>query len=69
MFEELNLPIPESVNTYDINTQKSIYNYLSSLKEIDRKAYLIAYNHLGTTFNILKSVGYREWLKAINNNK
>ena len=67
MFKDLNLPIPDNVYSFNQDIQNSIYNYLVTLKEIDRKAYLIAYNHLGTSFNILKSVGYNEWLKKKNN--
>ena len=55
-----------------VNTKKStiekkeIYNYLSQLDEHNKQAYLIAYNHLGTSFNILKSNGYKEWINKKN---
>ena len=62
--EDLKLPVPESVYKYSHEIQKLIYEYLSGLQEIDRKAYIIAYKHLGTSFNIVKSVGYTEWLKS-----
>jgi|LauGreDrversion4_1035100.scaffolds.fasta_scaffold32748_3 hypothetical protein len=51
-----NLDIKE--NTGDI--------YLTQLCERERKAMEIAKNHLGTSFDVLKSNGYKEWLK---NNK
>jgi hypothetical protein len=37
--------------------------YISQLNEQERKAYEIAKAHLGTSFNILKSNGYLEWVK------
>lgn len=62
---ELNIPIPENINNYDIEKQNEIYNYLSQLNDIQKKAYKIAFEHLGTSFNILKSNGFKEW-KAEN---
>jgi hypothetical protein len=63
IFKNLNIVIPESVHKLDIEKQKDIYNYLNQMNEFEKKAYLIAMNHLGTSFNILKSNGYKEWKK------
>lgn len=40
-----------------------IEEYLKTLTEKEYKAYEIAKNHLGTSFDIKKSNGYIEWLK------
>jgi hypothetical protein len=40
-----------------------IQEYISQLNEIERIVYNIAKEHLGTSFNIEKSIGYLEWLK------
>ena len=40
-----------------------IKEYLTSLKEIEKNAYSIAQQHLGTSFDIERSNGYKEWLK------
>ena len=69
MFENLDIPIPEIVNKYDEEKQKEIYEYLCTLNETHKKAYLIAKSHLGTSFNIYKSNGFKEWKKTVNNNK
>lgn len=61
-FLTLNLPIPEVVYTYPKEKQKIIYNYLQEMDEHNKKGYLIAHNHLGTSFNICKSNGYKEWI-------
>ena len=37
--------------------------YLQSLSEKEQKAYKIAKDHLGTSFDLDLSRGYREWLK------
>jgi hypothetical protein len=60
-FSSLNLPIPEIVYKYSKEKQQEIFNYLQQLDEHDRNGYLIAKNHLGTSFNICKSNGYKEW--------
>ena len=60
-FSSLNLPIPEVVYTYPKEKQEEIFKYLQHLDDHDRNGYLIAKNHLGTSFNIYKSNGYKEW--------
>ena len=61
-FEILNLPIPSVVNTYSNEKQEQIFNYLQEMDDHNRKAYIIAQNHLGTSFNIARSNGFKEWL-------
>jgi enolase len=63
IFTNLNIQVPEIVYSYDNEKQKEIYNYLSSLDETQKKAYLIAKNHLGSSFSIYKSNGFKEWKK------
>lgn len=47
----------KTMNTED----KSIQEYLKSLNEQERKTLEIAKDHLGTSFNIRKSIGYITW--------
>ncbi len=44
--------------------QSDIDVYLMTLNEQQLKAYNIAKRHLGTSFDITRSNGYKEWLKA-----
>ena len=60
-FGDIDLPIPLSVTLYSYQKQKEIHDYLLEMDSHHKKAYLIAYNHLGTSFNILKSNGFKEW--------
>jgi len=46
---------------------KSIEEYLKSLNEQERKTLEIAKDHLGTSFNIKKSIGYITWKTKKNN--
>ena len=62
-FETVDLPIPSNVLNYPKETQYSIYCYLMQLDDRHRVAYRIAYEHLGTSFHILRSNGYIKWLK------
>lgn len=43
--------------------KKQVYDYLNSLDEKDKIAYTIAMEHLGTSFNIVRSNGFSEWQK------
>tara|TARA_B110000008_G_C16945718_1_gene554351 strand:+ start:493 stop:663 length:171 start_codon:yes stop_codon:yes gene_type:complete len=54
----------------DINLEKyektdieNIKKYISSLNEMELKALKIAEEHLETSFNIVKSIGYQKWIK------
>jgi len=60
-FVSLKLPIPDLVSTYSHEIQSEIYNYLNEMDENDKIAYKIALQHLGTSFNIYKSNGFKEW--------
>ena len=45
-----------------MNTEaNSIQEYLKSLNEQERKTLEIAKEHLGSSFNINKSIGYIKW--------
>jgi hypothetical protein len=63
-FESLNLPIPEIVSLYSYEEQKEIYDYLKQMDRMHIKSYLIAKDHLGSSFNIYKSNGFKEWKKS-----
>jgi hypothetical protein len=43
--------------------QNKEQEYISQLGEKEKTAYEIAKNHLGTSFSLKKSIGYKEWLK------
>ena len=68
-FEILNLPIPSTVKTYSNEKQQEIFNYLQEMDDHNRKGYTIAYSHLGTSFNIYKSNGYKEWINRMKDKK
>jgi hypothetical protein len=44
--------------------EESLYNmYISQMSVIERKAFEIAKEHLGSSFNIDRSIGFIEWKK------
>ena len=43
--------------------EELIQQYLDQMNEQERKAYIIAKDHLGTSFNVARSNGYIAWLK------
>jgi hypothetical protein len=61
-FDSLNMKISELIKKYPIEQQREIFEYLNEMDEHNRKAYDIAYNHLGTSFSISRSNGFKEWL-------
>lgn len=61
-FDSLNMKISELVKRYPIEQQREIFEYLNEMDEHHRKAYDIAFTHLGTSFNIARSNGFKEWL-------
>lgn len=65
-FNTLNLQIPPVVYTYSQEDQQNIFQYLYELTELDRKAYTIAFNHLESSFNIMRSNGYIKWINSKN---
>jgi hypothetical protein len=56
-----------STNLSIIKKEEIIEKYIQTLNEKEHKAYLIAKNHLGDSFQIEKSNGFLKWLE--NNNK
>lgn len=57
------IKLPDNFESYDTNLQSSIIEYLLQLNPIEKKAYKIAKEHLGSSFNIVKSNGYCDWIK------
>jgi hypothetical protein len=60
-FDSLNMKISEIIKKHPIEQQIEILKYLSEMDEHNRKAYDIAYSHLGTSFNIARSNGFKDW--------
>ena len=44
-------------------TQKDVNRYIESLTDIQKKAYEIAKEHLGSSFDITKSIGFLKWIE------
>ena len=45
------------------SVSESVKKYIEQLNDKERIAYSIAKEHLGTSFNIAKSIGYLTWKK------
>jgi hypothetical protein len=45
------------------NLQQLVAEYMDQLSDIERKACAIAKDHLGSSFNIMKSNGFNDWIK------
>lgn len=60
---EIGLELPASFEKYDETIQQQIIEYLQGLDAIEKKAYTIGKKHLGTSFNVVRSNGFVNWLK------
>ena len=60
-------PVPEKVmdiiQTYPTEKQADIIEYIQSLNELEIQALLIALDHLGSSFDILRCNGYQKWCR------
>jgi hypothetical protein len=59
---EIGLELPNNFYTYNDVVKESIIKYLKQLNKIEKQAYIIGKSHLGSSFNVLKSNGYNNWL-------
>ena len=62
-FTSIDVPIPKNIYLLSREEQEDVFSYLIQLDNIQKKAYNIAFHHLGTSFNICKSNGFCEWIK------
>lgn len=62
--QNIGFPIPKLVFEESEENQKKICEYLKSMDEKQLQAYKIAFEHLGSSFNIVKSNGFKEWCKS-----
>jgi hypothetical protein len=51
----------DNLEKYDEEARQSILKYIEQLGDKERIAYVIAKNHLGTSFDVVKSIGYITW--------
>lgn len=61
---ELALELPNNFENYDATTQELIVQYLRQLNIIEKKAYSIGKQHLGSSFNLVRSNGFINWKKG-----
>jgi hypothetical protein len=52
-----------NLDKYKKTDIENIKKYIASLNEMELKSLKIAEEHLETSFNIVKSIGYQKWIK------
>lgn len=63
---DLSVPLPPSFDTMDVETQQQVVAYLQQLNSLQQKAYVIAIEHLGSSFDLLRTGGYVDWKKTLS---
>ena len=63
------LDLVHQVKNYNEDIQQTILSYLKTFGVVEKKAFVIAKKHLGTSFHIIKSTGYQEWKKSLTSAK
>ncbi len=53
----------EMVQRVPVEEQPNVNLYLNTLDKVNQHACIIAYHHLESSFDILRSNGYKQWLK------
>ena len=53
------------LTNYEKKDHGFIESYLDSLNELEKKALVIARDHLQSSFNIVKSIGFQKWKKNL----
>ncbi len=53
-------------NQTEQSKEVEVEKYLDSLNELEKKTLEIAKSHLGTSFNLKKSVGFLKWKESQN---
>jgi hypothetical protein len=56
--------ISDYLTTIDDDKLVLVNEYIETLNTMEKKALGIAIDHLETSFNIVKSIGYVKWLKS-----
>ena len=66
---EKNDQLENSLLHHSVETRVLVLQYLQQMNEKEKKAYTIAKEHLGTSFNIVKSIGYIDWNNRLKSSK
>jgi hypothetical protein len=62
----IGVSLPDNFDSLDECLKSNLMQYFNQLDPIEKKAYKIAKEHLGSSFNIVKSNGFCDWLKDQN---
>jgi len=59
----------EDIQNSPSEWRETIKSYFKTMSDMQKKTFLIAKNHLGTSFNIFKSNGFVNFEKQLQTNK
>lgn len=53
-------------DTYSYEQQQQLIKYFNQLDDKQKQILSIAYEHLGSSFNVIKSNGFKNWVNNTN---
>lgn len=59
---------PSKMSDKSISEEEMMKKYIESMDDKDRTAYEIAKEHLGSSFDLVKSLGYIKFIEKLNKN-
>ena len=60
---EKGIPLNPNIFSESIETQQLIYKYINEMTDIQCQAYLIAFYHLKSSFDLVKTNGFNHFLE------
>ena len=64
IFDSLNLPIPDIIKNSPIEIQREVFEYLNGMTKLEKEGFKLAFSHLGSSFDILRSNGFKKWKQS-----
>ena len=59
------IELDKMTEQYSHEQKEEIIQYIGQLDDVQKKAFLIAKSHLGTSFHVLRSNGFKEWKASL----
>jgi len=63
-FASLPVSVSPDITKYPLDLQRNAFDYLRQLDDINQIAYTVAFTQLGSSFNVVRSNGFKQWMAS-----